>query len=119
MIKRLKWKFVVINMSIVALTLGIIFGVVYYFTKANIEEKSINMMQNIALQPFGPDIPKDAGDGVRLPYFVLQIDEQGEVETTGGGYYDLSDEDFLDELLQAVFDSRKNLGMIEEYNLRF
>lgn len=119
MIKRLKWKFVVINMSIVALTLGIIFGVVYYFTKVNIEEKSINMMQNIALQPFRPDIPKDAGDGVRLPYFVLQIDEQGEVETTGGGYYDLSDGNFLDELIRTVFDSKKNLGMIEEYNLRF
>lgn len=119
MIRRLRWKFIAINMSIAAITLGIILGVVYHFTKVNIEEKSINMMQDIALQPFRPDVPKEAGGEVRLPYFVLQIDSHGELETTGGGYYDLSDEAFLRELIKTVFDSKKSLGMIEEYNLRF
>ena len=36
-----------------------------------------------------------------------------------GGYYDLSDEDFLKDLIQATFSSPDRIGVIEEYHLRF
>ena len=57
MIKKLQIKFVIINMSIVTIMLCVILGLVYHFTKANLEAESINMMQNIARQPFRLETP--------------------------------------------------------------
>lgn len=37
----------------------------------------------------------------------------------GGGYYDLSDEQFLKSLADAAFAQKQQTGIIEEYNLRF
>lgn len=119
MIKKLRWKFVMINMSIVTIMLCVILGLVYHFTKENAEANSINMMQNIANRPFGMDIPGEQREEVRLHYFMLQIEPDGELEAAGGGYYDLSDEEFLKGLVKEALDSRKDLGIIEEYNLRF
>lgn len=119
MIRKLQWKFVTIIMSIVTITFCVILGLVYHFTKMNLEAKSINMMQNIAVHPFRLSDPNVLEEEIRLPYFVLQIDENGEIVTTGGGYYDLSDEEFLRKLTKIVFDSERELGMIEEYHLRY
>lgn len=58
-------------------------------------------------------------DDVRLPYFALQSNRQGDLIATGGGYYDLSDENFLKGLIDATFSSPDRIGIIEEYNLRF
>lgn len=72
MIRKLRFKFVMINMSIVTIMLGVILGLVFYFTRANLETESIAMMQNIASQPFHPGIPNESGREVRLPYFILR-----------------------------------------------
>ena len=45
MIRRLRVKFVVINMTIVALMLSAVFGLVYHFTRSDLEDKSIRMMR--------------------------------------------------------------------------
>lgn len=119
MIKKLRWKFVMINMMIVTLMLCVILGLVYHFTKENVEANSINMMQNIANRPFGMESPGEWKDEVRLPYFTIQIEPGSEIEAAGGGYYDLSDKEFLRELTKKVLDSRKDLGMMEEYDLRY
>ena len=52
MIYRLRVKFVVINMTIVVLMMSVVFGLVYHFTRADLEEKSIRMMEKIANRPF-------------------------------------------------------------------
>ncbi|MEG0565914.1 MAG: sensor histidine kinase, partial [Hungatella sp.] len=52
MIKRLRIKFVVMNMSIIAMLLITILGLVFYFTRLNLETESINMIRNIAQNPF-------------------------------------------------------------------
>jgi signal transduction histidine kinase len=119
MIKKLQIKFVIINMSIVTIMLCVILGLVYHFTKANLEAESINMMENIARKPFRLEIPKELGDDVRLPYFTIQIGPRGELLATGGGYYDLSDKEFLDDLINVVIRSPKTFAVIEEYNLRY
>lgn len=119
MIKKLRFKFVAINMSIVVIMLCIILGLVYYFTRADLEQESITMMQNIANHPLQVNPPNEIGEEVRLPYFTIQLGPQGEVVATGGGYYDLSDEAFLADLIDAAFASSKTFGVIEEYNLRY
>ena len=61
MIKRLRLKFVLINMSIVSIMLVVILGLVFYFTSANLERESMRMLENIALQPVGLGVPGEPG----------------------------------------------------------
>lgn len=119
MIKKLRIKFVIINMSIVTIMLCVMFGLVFHFTKANLEQESINMMQNIAGRPFQLVIPNELGKDVRLPYFMIQIGIRGEMIARGGGYYDLSNDEFLDDLVAVIYSSPKNSGIIRDYNLRY
>ena len=119
MTKKLRYKFIIITMTIVTIMLCIIMSLIYYFTKMNLENNSINMMQNIASRPFLLHLPNEMQDDVRLPYFALQLNRQGDLIATGGGYYDLSDENFLKDLIEATFSSPDRIGIIEEYNLRF
>ena len=119
MIKKLRFKFVVINMSIVTIMLSVIFALIFHFTRANLEAESISMMQSIANRPFELEIPKELGKDIRLPYFTIQLGRRGELVATGGGYYDLSDKEFLYDLINVTFTSPKSLGVIEKYNLRY
>ena len=121
MLKRLRLKFVVINMAIVTAMLGVIFGLVYHFTRVDLEMESINMMQAIAAFPAldQPGRPDQAPDGLRLPYFILQVEPDGTVSAFGGGYYDLSDEAFLQALADEAARAPEDIGVLEAYNLRF
>lgn len=119
MTKKLRYKFVLIIMSIVTVMLCIIMFLIFFFTKMGLENNSINMMQNIASRPFLLHLPNEMQENVRLPYFTLQLNTQGDLIATGGGYYDLSDEDFLKSLIDATFSSSDRIGIIEDYNLRF
>lgn len=119
MTKKLRYKFIVIIMSIVTIMLCIIMYMICFFTKRNLENNSIHMMQNIADNPFLLHLPNEMQDDLRLPYFTLQLGMRGDLLATGGGYYDLSDEDFLKNLIDATFSAAAPVGIIEEYNLRF
>ena len=50
---------------------------------------------------------------------MIQLGLRGELIATGGGYYDLSNHDFLNDLVAVTFTSHKSYGVIEEYNLRY
>lgn len=119
MIKKLRVKFIVINMSIVTIMICIILGLVYHFTRANLEKESINMMQNIAGRPFQLGEPNELGEDVRLPYFTLKLGMRGELMATDGGYYDLSNDEFLNNLIDEAVASSKQFGIIKEYRLRY
>lgn len=119
MTKKLRYKFIWITMSIITIMLCIIMWLLYFFTKMNLENNSISMLQNIAVNPFLQRVPNELSEDVRLPYFTLQINKQGEIIATGGGYYDLSDEIFLKDLINAAFSNSARTGIIQEYNLRY
>lgn len=119
MIKRLRWKFVLINMSIVTMMLCVIFSLMYYFTRMDLENKSIAMMHSIAADPVGLGSPMGGGQEVRLPYFTLELGQGKEIIATGGGYYDLSNQQFLQRVAQDVLGNREMVGVLEEYNLRY
>lgn len=106
-------------MSIVTVMLCVIMSMIYYFTKKNLENDSIHMMKNIADNPFLLRLPNEMPEEMRLPYFTLQLGRRGNLIATGGGYYDLSDETFLKNLIAATFSAEGSVGIIEEYNLRF
>ncbi|MGM9525031.1 MAG: sensor histidine kinase [Peptococcaceae bacterium] len=119
MIKKLRLKFIFINMSIVTIMFCVILGLVFYFTKTNLETESITMMQNIAAQPFQLGTPNAPIEDIRLPYFTIQLGLSGELVATGGGYYDLSDAEFLNSLISMTGAYTRPFGVIEEYHLRY
>ena len=119
MIRKLQVKFVIINMVIVTVMLCIIFGLVYNTTKTNLETQSISMMKSIAANPFQLGRPDEQSSDLRLPYFTLELGMKGELISTGGGYYDLSDREFLKDLIDESVGSHRETGVVEQHGLRF
>ncbi|MCM1568624.1 MAG: HAMP domain-containing histidine kinase [Roseburia sp.] len=119
MIKRLQTKFILITMSIITIMLCIIFGLIYYFTKTNLETANISMMQKLANRPAPRRIMKEAPEDIRLPFFTLELNPDGVLLVTGDDYYHLSDEAFLRELYQQALSNPEPIGTIDEYHLRF
>ena len=118
MLKKLRLKFVAINMAIVTAMLCVIFSLVYGFTRADLEAESVDMLQRIAAAPFQLVIPGETPQELNLPYFVLEVDQQGQLEAAGG-YYDLSDQAFLQQLAADSRAAGQHTGVLEEYGLRF
>ena len=119
MIRKLRRKFVCINMALVTVMLIVIFCLIFRFTQESLEQESLQMMESIgssSTQVFRPD---ERREEVKLPYFMLLIDPMGNIIATGGGYYDLSDTEFLSEVLEYVLDAGTESGVIEKYDLRF
>ena len=120
MIKKLRIKFICVIMSIVMVLLGSILGVVIHFTARSMELQSINMMRAIAGAPFQKGIPgKTMGDEVRLPFFMLQISNDGKLLAASGDYFDLSDRDLLQQIVDTVLLSDEETGKLADHDLRY
>ena len=120
MIKKLRIKFVLVIMAIVMVLLGCILGVVIHFTGQSMEVQSISMMRTIAASPFRQGIPgKNMDDEVRLPFFTVQISSRGELITASGGYFDLTDQEYLQEIVNSALLSDSETGELEAHDLRY
>ena len=120
MIKKLRIKFICVIMAIVMVLLGCILGVVIFFTGQSMEMQSISMMRAIATSPFQQGLPgKNVYEEVRLPFFTVQIGNRGELIAASGGYFDLSDQEYLQEIANAALISEGETGELENHDLRF
>lgn len=120
MIKKLRIKFICVIMVIVMVLLGAILGVVIYFTGQNMEIQSINMMRSIAAAPFQQgSLGKPSKDEVRLPFFTVQISSRGDLIAASGGYFDLTDREYLQEIINAALLSEQETGELAEHDLRY
>ena len=139
MLKQLRVKFVIINMTLVTLMLLVIFGMIVHQTQENLKQQSIQMLQAIGEDPFRMDRPGSRpgdkqpnhpgtqpdneppahADSVRLPYFAVQIDFQGQIQRISGGFFDLTDEALILEVTQAALRSSDSGGDLQQYSMRF
>jgi len=120
MIRRLCVRFVLINMTIVTVMLFVILGLVYHFTGQSLEEESIRTMQSLSLVPgFAGVRPGTGSEEIRIPYFTVRKERSGEISAVGGTYYDLSDSDLLNRLVDEANESMQAVGVLEEYRLRY
>lgn len=119
MIKRLRAKFVLVNMILVAIMLVVIFTMVFNFNRMGMVYESIRVMEFIGSEEFNHWIPEEYVEKINLPYFVIDNPEPGVYMTSGGGYYDLNDQAFLDDVLNQALEYEYDTGRIPEYNLRF
>lgn len=113
MLKKLRLKFVLVNMVIVTCMLLVIFGLTVEHTKSELDRECESALQTLA---YGAQHP---GEGIRLPYFVIQINIHGNVSISGSSYHDLADEDFIQDLIQSVYTEEKTSGYLDEYELRY
>lgn len=116
MLKKLRKRFICINMAIITGMLLIIFGLILHFTNIDLENKSDKMLQQLAQYTLDPIAPQlDA----QLPYFTLRFNIQGEVVASGKIHYDISDRTFLDEILKEVSKQKNTTGYLEDYGLKY
>ena len=121
MIRRLRIKFICVIMAVVMVLLGCILGIVIHFTGKSMQMQSVNMMRTIATAPFqGQKLPgKPMDDQVRLPFFTVQISGNGELTWSQGGYFDLSDEEYVRQIVDAAMHSEGETGTLQEQDLRY
>ena len=118
MIKKLRFKFVCINMIFVTVMLLFIMGTIIQFTKTNMEQNSIQMMHALSAKPLNL-IPPTENTDIKLPYFSLRINQNMELEESISSYYNLSDTDYLDKIISAASKIPDKTGVLSDYNLRF
>lgn len=119
MIKRLRVKFVCVIMVIVMVLLAGILGVVIYFTAQNMEMQSLSMMRTIAANPLQQGIPGTPSEEVRLPFIAVQLSTHGELVAASGGYFDLSDRAYLQQIVDAALASDSESGELDDHDLRY
>lgn len=118
MIKKLRLKFICINMTIVTIMLIFIMGTVIHFTKLNLEQTSIQMMDKLASNPLHMFNPND-NINVGLPYFSVHLDQHGNIKGDVIGHYTLSSQNNLLDIIKKSSEIPERIGEISENNLRF
>lgn len=131
MLKKLRLKFVCINMLMVVAMLCVIFGLIYSSTRQNLEDENDKMIRELLSVPIMGEKPGEkpkpgqklkAGDNtglVSLPYFTAEMDRNGTLIAFGDGSFDLSDEEYLRSLIELAQQQSEDSGILCEYNLRY
>jgi len=118
MIKKLKWKFVLINMVFVTVVLVTVFVVMFISTKQNLQRESINTLYRITTETNDKQKWQNGNGNVKLPYFTISIDSEGNITDTGG-YYLIDDIDVINDVISQSINNSSDVGVIEEYSLRY
>ena len=119
MLKRLRIKFIAVIMSIVTVLFIVIFGLVLHLTKQNMERESVQMIRGMAFRPMmsAPlHKPDNMPENIRLPFFTVDISDDGEINAFGGDYYDLTDKEMLGRIVEAAEERSKETGVLSEYS---
>ena len=119
MLKKLRVKFILINMTIVTIMLGVIFSLLYYSTSNNLKQETNRMMETIVSNPTKPSSIIKPDMGVNLPFFSVQINRFGEVTDAYSSYFDVSDVDELNTILTLTYNAKEEKGIIKDYNMRY
>ncbi len=104
MIRRLRLKFVLMNMAFVTALLAAVFSLVLHTTRNELAQAGLRALEQAALEHLGPVRPdRRPGEPGRVPCFVLRTGPRGELLT----------------LLAAAQEQGGREGVLEDYGLRF
>lgn len=123
MIQKLRWKFVAVCMTLIAVVLSAVCGAAYHAVQQNIEDLSRQLLRQVISESPGygsaPNVSIDiGGNRVLLPYFTVNV--WGDTAyITGGTYADLEDTDALRDILRQCLAQGKPEGTIDDYHLRY
>lgn len=116
MIKKLRIKFVCVNMTLVTVMLIAILCLQYQSTRIGLEQDSLSALL-AATESKPPQIPGSPAPAGRPCFFLRE--HQGQLQAHGDSSYDLTDLSCLRTLFQAAQDSGQESGVLQDYSLRF
>ncbi len=119
MLKRLRIKFICINMAIVLVMLTAILVAVMEFTRRSLEATAVTFMQQIAADPQQRIVPGEGVAGALLPYFSVELTSAGLLSVTNGGFYDLEDAGTLRDITAQAAEAERCSGILAAYRLRY
>ena len=119
MIRRLRVKFICINMAIVTVMMLAILGMLLHFTRDDLEQQSIRVMQSVMEDRAYPSRPGEFPRQAQLPYFYVSVNTLGELSASFGGYYDLTDTEAIQQIITLALNSGEDTGILKDYSLRF
>jgi len=125
-IRKLRLKFVVVCMAMVAAVLAVVCFAIFAALRSNVEDLSRQVLHRVIQEEdFGrkPEIGVEiGGDKLLLPYFTVSIWPGGGSYTayvTGGTYADLDDTEELSAVLRDCLAQERPEGVVQDYNLRY
>lgn len=132
MIRRLRWKFILINMTLVTVILVTILGFVLASVRESLYEDSIAALQqavtlsgsqNTAPAPETGEAHHDllGTDKVQLPYFTIQLMGMDTVFILSNQFFDTSDTTAFYDTVNAALESGQATGTLSlhGYSMRF
>lgn len=121
MIRRLRWKFVLINMILVTAMLTGICMIFVVTTRDSLEADSISVLRRVITETETPSwsLFGESQSSVSLPYFTVVVRPDGGAYITSSQFYDLDDPDTILAAVNAAFDQPESQGLLEDYDLRY
>lgn len=117
MIRKLKWKFVLINMLSVSAVLLAVFLSVFFVNRQSIRQSSMAVLQRVITLDEPPTI-SSGGTHVQIPYFTVRI-FGGTAYLAGGSYYEFESQEQLQDILNDCLAQQRESGVLEQYGLRY
>ena len=135
MIRKLRWKFVAINMAIVTLLLVAICAFMFLTLTDSLRDDSLSVLRrvidqkSVSVTVWGED-GTVAGESfwsktpfrdqeVSLPYFTVAVGRDGEAVVVDSKFYDLNDEDALLTVVREGLAAKGETGLLRSYHLRY
>ena len=118
MIRRLQWKFVAAMMAVVTVILAGALALSYRSTRQNLEQNTSTAMMEAARESFSKK-PWENGKQLRLPFFIVEVDREGQVVRCEKGNFFFEDETMPQDLTRLVLDSSTDQGVLENYGLSY
>ncbi len=106
-------------MTIVTVMLAVIFGLILFFTRSNMEQESIRMLRSVSMMPMQPDVPDKAPQKMLPSVFAVYKTSDEEYEAWGSEVIDFSDNELLSEIYTEAMNEKTETGILDEYDLRF
>ena len=121
MIKKLRIKFICVNMLFVTCMLAILFGTLTYFMGRTIAKEQTAELHRIAEEPGKKIRPNGTNPGEEyvMSNFTLEYGPDGKLKAFGSGGFDLSDEEELAALYDRAMAEKDADGVLKDYSLRY
>ena len=120
MIRKVRLKFICVNMLIVTCMLILMFGMLFHTIKKNIVQDQVSMLERLA-EETGRERPFGRGDarvGLNLFHFTLEPGPDGELHYQSTGDFDFQEAE-LEALYERVCALEEQTGVLNDLDLRY
>lgn len=116
MLKKLRIRLISFTMALIFVLLCVIFGMIYVSTARQMEMDRLDLMHSLGGRP---GLPGQKPPPIPDAYLILRQSPQGDWTAQGSDYFDLTDWDFLNALIEDVSSQEAKDGILTQYNLRY